>query len=394
MNLASSIHQHSRLGLLLTVILLIGCPFVGVADTAALFIGNNEYKHVVPLLNPINDVRGISKKFKSAGISHEVLVNASRSDMEDALDNLRLTAANAAVVMVYFAGHGIEVDGKNYLIPTGAELASESRLPDETISLDAVLKRLGECGTSSRFLVLDCCRNNPFASEKWLKGYTGGLAPIEKSALPPDTVVIYSGAPGEAVPDGTGENSPFAAGVIANCVPGKSALNIFTTVAGSIKDGQKPWMRFNGELASLAPLVVTPLLGKPLPMGEVNLSLMLRIFETSGREIEEHFQQDKMQNSPAHMRWHVGKMRQRVVDIAKVYLPAGYYGPAGVEAYLNAEIALMLKAQTEETVRNRALEVEGLAINTFEGNMVELIVKRALGKEAGAAWMQEHDFDY
>lgn len=360
------------------------------ADTVALMIGNNDYEHISRLRNPVNDTNSIAQKFKKAGVAHEVVTNATREEMEDALDRLRLASAGASVVMFYFAGHGIEVDGKNYLLPTGARIDSASKLETEAISLDRLLSRLGKCGTSSRVLVLDCCRDNPFARENWLAGYKGGLARIEVSALPPDTLVVYSGAPGKTVPDGAGDNSPFAKGVIENLSTGKSALNIFSSVATSIKSGQKPWMKFDGELAKLAPLVVTPLLGPPLEGGQVNLSLMLRIFEASGKEIEAHFQKDGMQNSPEHQRWLVARMKQRLTDVSKIYLPEGYYGPRGLATYLDAEINLLLRQQTAQTAKERNLEIQVLAIEAFEGEMVKLIVKRALGEDKAAAWMEQN----
>ena len=364
------------------------------ADTVALLVGNNDYKHIRQLRNPINDVAGIGKKFKAAGVVHEVVTDATRGDMEDALDRLRLASTKASVVMLYFAGHGIELNGKNYLLPTGARLTSSSQLATEAISLDQILKRLGQCGMSSRFLVLDCCRDNPFVGEKWLGGYTGGLAPVEKSDLPSDTVVIYSGAPGKTVPDGVGDNSPFASEVITQLQSGKSAFNVFFSVASSIKSGQKPWLEFNGEFEQLGPLLIHPLLGKPLPTGEVNLSLLLRLFESSGQEIEDHFQKDGMQNSLSHQRFYVARKTQLLRDLANIYMPDGYYGPKGMEAYLSAEVAVFVNQQEPDVARTRLLEMQALAMQTFEGEMVGMIVKRSLSEDKAAAWLEDNGFDY
>lgn len=359
-------------------------------DTVALMIGNNAYQYAGPLRNPVNDVSGIARKFKEEGVAHEVVADASRGEIVAALNRLRTASVGASVVMFYFAGHGFEAGGQNYLVPIDARKGSS--LIEDTISVGEILETLGECGTSTRFLVLDCCRNDPFA------GVAGGLAEIEVSTLPPGVAIIYSGAPGKTVPDGRGDNSPFAAQVINNLVPGHSALHIFTSVAKSMEGAQKPWMQYDGALENMVPLCARPLLAGPLATGDVNLSLLLRIIENYGEATEREYEQRRLAQDPD---WTgpspalAKRARQRVLDIAKIYVPNDYYGPNGVAAYLDAEIALAVDGMTLGRGSRDELVSYCLALQTFEGVMVKGILTRALGSEESAVdWLGEHGLEY
>ncbi len=358
-------------------------------NTVALLIGNNSYQHAGALQNPQNDVRGIARKFNAEGVACDVVTDATKGEIEAALDRLRAASASASVVMIYFAGHGIEIGGENYIVPIEASAQSRSRLIEGTISVGEVLERLGEYGTSTRLLVLDCCRNDPF------EGISGGLAEIKESSLPSNTMVVYSGAPGETVPDGSGENSPFAGHVIQNLVPGRSALNIFLSVAESIKGGQKPWMKYDGEMANLGSLITFPLLGKPLSTGEVNLSLLLRIIESRYQATMREYEQRRAANDPNWTRPSqsiADRGRQTVLDIARTYLPAGYFGPSGVESYIDTEIALAAGGIAPGDPH--FLEAYCLAAGAIEGTLVNDILERSLGKAAAASWLEEHELEY
>ena len=380
----------TRLPILLLVCLL---RISAQADTVALLIGNNAYEHAAQLENPINDVDGIGRVLKKGGLASEVVTDASKEDMEDALDRLRVAAGKATVVMFYFAGHGIEVDGKNYLVPTGATLASSDSVLKETLSLDQVLARIGKCGTSSRIVVLDCCRDNPFADEKWLGSYKGGLARIDPATLPPDTAIVYSGAPGKSVPDGEGANSPFAAKVIENLVPGKSPLSIFTTVASTIEGGQKPWIKFDGEGQMFARLVLSPLMGQKLPEG-VNLRLLTNYISTYNKE-------DPPENrgfSRSVLYQGISAQIKLIQSIAEAYFPADYFGSLGVSTYLRREMDLVANARNAELKARGESVPEFLATESAEAKsseltdiwweMARLVASRSLEGKALAAWLQ------
>jgi uncharacterized caspase-like protein len=174
----------------------------------ALVIANGAYASANPLTNPANDARLVSNALRQAGFhSVEVKPDLGAAAFRAALRDFRAKAAGADVALVYYAGHGIEANGKNWLIPTDAVLASDLDLTDEAIDLDRVLADVS--GAKLRIVVLDACRDNPFG-RSWRRGtraVTRGLGGVDAD----DVLVIYAAAPGQVASDGPGlPNSPFA----------------------------------------------------------------------------------------------------------------------------------------------------------------------------------------
>lgn len=176
---------------------------------AALVIANATYANAQRLANPANDARAVADALRRAGFQSVDL----KSDMpiaafRAALRDFRAKADGAQVALVYYAGHGIEANGKNWLLPVDATLNSDRDLQDEAIDLDRVLADVS--GAQVRVVVLDSCRNNPFG-RTWrsaTRAVTRGLGAIDVD----DVLVIYAAAPGQTASDGQGaSNSPFAA---------------------------------------------------------------------------------------------------------------------------------------------------------------------------------------
>ena len=131
----------------------------------ALIIGNSAYKNVTPLPNPAKDAAAVAAMFKKAGF--EVVdskLDLGNTAMRRTIREFTGIARNADIAVVYYAGHGIEFDGVNYLIPVDAELASDVDVDDETISLDRVMRMLDPV-KRLRLVILDACRENPFAKK-------------------------------------------------------------------------------------------------------------------------------------------------------------------------------------------------------------------------------------
>jgi len=173
----------------------------------ALVIANGAYVHTGSLKNPTSDAEIVRQSLRRAGFE---LVEASNNlgvaPFRDALRKFSGEAAGAEVALVYYAGHGIEAAGRNWLIPTDAVLQRDADLDYEAIDIDLVLKATD--GAKIRVVVLDACRNNPFG-HNWRQGSRAvaqGLAPVDVD----DVLVIYSAAPGQTASDGSGANSPFA----------------------------------------------------------------------------------------------------------------------------------------------------------------------------------------
>ncbi|WP_332816563.1 caspase family protein [Sphingopyxis sp.] len=190
----------------LTALLLLA-PTGAEARKVALVIGNSDYANTSRLANPVNDIKIIAASARAAGFDDvTIAADLAVNDFQKAMRDFRAKADGAEVAMVYYAGHGIEAQGKNWLIPTDAQLKSDLDLPYEAINLDRLMESVS--GAQIRMVVLDSCRNNPFG-RSWRSGTRAvltGLAGVEAD----DVLVIFAAAPGQTAADGTSGNSPFA----------------------------------------------------------------------------------------------------------------------------------------------------------------------------------------
>lgn len=177
----------------------------------ALVLGNSAYRNVAPLANPINDSAKIASTLKDAGFD----VVDSRRDLpaaetRRALRDFADRARDADIAVVYYAGHGIEVDGANYLIPVDARLERDTDIYDEGLSLDRILIAI-EPAKKLRLVILDACRDNPFARTMKRtvasRAIGQGLAKVEPTS--PNVLIAYSAKAGSTAADGDGKNSPF-----------------------------------------------------------------------------------------------------------------------------------------------------------------------------------------
>ena len=177
----------------------------------ALVIGNSSYRSVAALPNPSKDVGLVGDAMRRAGIDVTVAHDLDRAGMVQALKAFAEKADAADWAMIYYAGHGIEVAGTNYLIPIDAQLRNDRDVSDETITLQRLLSAT-EGARKLRLVVLDACRNNPFASQMKMaansRAVSRGLARIEPEN---GTLVVYAAKEGTTADDGNGSNSPFAA---------------------------------------------------------------------------------------------------------------------------------------------------------------------------------------
>ena len=145
-------------------------PFQVFAESRhALVIGNNDYQNARKLVNPINDASVIASSLKSAGFTVAITTDANLKDMKGAVREFIQSLPEKGIALVFFAGHGVEVKGQNYLIPVDATMAEEYEVPDETVSMNSILRGLEQAKTSLNILVLDCCRDDPY-SRSWRGG--------------------------------------------------------------------------------------------------------------------------------------------------------------------------------------------------------------------------------
>lgn len=196
--------------LLLTGWCMIGSPALA-EKRVALIIGNSGYEKVARLPNPANDAALIADTFKSAGFdSVELRRDLKVVEMRRALRDFIDKARDADVAVIYYAGHGIEVDGTNYLVPVDAVLERDTDIYDEALSLDRVMVSV-EPARQLRLVILDACRDNPFtrSMKRTLasRAVGRGLAKIETTS--PNTLIAFASKAGSTASDGNGSNSPF-----------------------------------------------------------------------------------------------------------------------------------------------------------------------------------------
>jgi hypothetical protein len=189
-------------------------PSATAAARCALVIGNGAYTGMPSLKNPANDAADMAAALKGLGFSVTLLVDANRKAINQAIVAFRESLARdqGSEGLFYFAGHGIQSKGVNYLIPSGAEIRSEADLEDEAVSFQRLLASLDEARNRVNLVVFDACRDNPLPATS--RSLSRGLAVV--SSAPPETVVLFSTGAGQTAADGEGRNSPFAAALLAH----------------------------------------------------------------------------------------------------------------------------------------------------------------------------------
>jgi hypothetical protein len=183
----------------------------GPEQRVALVIGNSNYRNVVQLPNPANDARAVSQLLNSAGFEVIQATDLGHDEMIDVLRNFSAKIAEKGpntVALVWYGGHGVQVAGDNYLIPVDANVTSEADLPTNGIRLVDVMATLQAVPSRMRIVMVDACRNNPFAA---LSEKTRGLAIVD---APNGSIVGYSTAPGTQALDGQGNDSPYTNAVL------------------------------------------------------------------------------------------------------------------------------------------------------------------------------------
>jgi Caspase domain/PAN domain len=209
------------------------------ADTrVALVIGNASYANTTALPNTRNDARAVAEKLTSIGFDVSLYEDLDGQSFRVALGDFSEKALNSDLAVVYYAGHGIEMQGQNYLIPVDAKMRSESTAQYEAVPLEQVLSAVREAGVLG-MVMLDACRNNPFAATMTRKSGTRsvsrGLAPISvegESGL----VVSFAAEAGQTAADGDAEHSPYAAALLQVLdQPGLEVGRMFRSVRAKVK---------------------------------------------------------------------------------------------------------------------------------------------------------------
>jgi len=210
----------------------------------ALVVGNSAYTRITPLTNPKNDALLMSKALKESGFEVITAIDVDVRHMGRAIRKfgkaLRAGGDNA-VGLFYYAGHGIQSKGVNYLVPLNAEIEAEADLDLETISSSDILAQMEDAGNSLNLIILDACRNNPFKGKVRAAGR--GLARIKAAS---GSLVAFAAGPGQVASDGKGINSPYTLALAKQMkIPGQTIERTFKNVRISVEKQtgkqQTPW---------------------------------------------------------------------------------------------------------------------------------------------------------
>ncbi|MFM2065667.1 MAG: hypothetical protein RLZZ584_576 [Pseudomonadota bacterium] len=207
----------------------------------ALVVGNSAYKGS-PLKNPVNDARAMRTKLKSLGFEVAYFENLQTRQVGSALREFRNLIRPGSVALFFYAGHGLQVRGENYLPTVDAELASEEDVPNQSLNLAAVLNLMEDSKASVNLVLLDACRNNPYARS--FRSESRGLARVQ---APGGTLIHYATRPGSVAEDGGGSHGTYTEALLAQIdekgVPIETALKRVTIrVREATRGKQEPWM--------------------------------------------------------------------------------------------------------------------------------------------------------
>ncbi|MHC1702028.1 MAG: caspase domain-containing protein [Humidesulfovibrio sp.] len=258
------------LATLACLVLLLAAPALAAPQPerrVALVIGNGAYRQG-PLKNPANDARDMAAALKSVGFEVILRENAGLRQMNEAIDQFWGSLKKGGVGLFFFAGHGLQVSGENYLVPVDAKIALEKDVQYECVNAGKVLGRMEDAGNGLNIVILDACRNNPFARS--FRSDSRGLAKMD---APSGSLVAFATAPGDIAADGEGKNGLYTSHLLRHLrSPGLTIENVLKqtrigVAADSAKMGkrQTPWessslmgdfyFRAGQQTAALVPLL-------------------------------------------------------------------------------------------------------------------------------------------
>jgi uncharacterized caspase-like protein len=231
-------------GLLLASLLTAGSA--ATEKRVALVIGNAGYEHISRLENPVNDAKLMAETLRSLGftlVGGGPRLDLDRAAFDQAVQEFGRSLSGADVGLFYFAGHGVQVRGANYLVPVGANPVREADVDFQMLDTSLVLRQMEGSGTRLNLVILDACRNNPFGG-RGLRSTASGLATMQ---APEGTLISFATQPGNIALDGNNANSPFTR-ALADTIrkPGLGLFDAFNAVGLEVKRAtggtQQPWV--------------------------------------------------------------------------------------------------------------------------------------------------------
>ena len=238
----------------------------------ALVIGNSTYP-TAPLANPVNDATDMAALLEKIGFEVILKRDAGKREMDQAVKKFyRRLQSSKGIALFYYAGHGLQMRGQNYLVPVDAEIESEGDVEYNSVNAGWVLSKMEDAANPVNIVILDACRNNPFS-----RGFRSGERGLAQMPSPTGSIIAYATAPGDVASDGEGRNGLYTKNLLKHLpTPGLSIQDLFTQVGADVysESGKKqtPWMSSSlmGKI-SLAKATLTTDSKQPQPVASVPL---------------------------------------------------------------------------------------------------------------------------
>jgi hypothetical protein len=263
--------RHTLLKLTISASMLLGAGSAFAENRLALVIGQSAYRSVPALPNPANDAKAVTQMLTDSGFEVSTAADLSQSELRQQVSEFagKVAAKGAdTVALVFYAGHGLQIDGENYLVPVDVDPKREADIPIQAVRLNDILNTLTSVPSKMRILMLDACRNNPFPDINKTSG--GGLAIVDAKIGAPGTFLSFSTSPGAVAEDGSGANSPYTAALLGagkeSGIPIEETFKRVRLAVNKATDGrQTPWdsssltedFRFSGAAVAAPKLAET-----------------------------------------------------------------------------------------------------------------------------------------
>lgn len=323
----------------------------------ALVIGNANYEQS-PLANPVNDARAIADRLRGLNFVVQSGINLNRVQMLDAVREFRGRLSAEAIAMVFYAGHAVEYEGRNYLIGVdNGKLRTREDVHADGYELDNLLRQLQASGTQLNVVVLDACRDAPLPSAH--RGGSRGLVSVDTSAGA--TLVAFATSPGRTAADGDGQHSPYTSALLQHLDrPGLRLLDLFNDVAQTVTMAtnrqQVPWnssssvpnvvLNTKGGETNQLPIVTTPP-ARPVKLDNWAPANQRSINMTAGQEIVIRYGPSSVETVD-RLAARLGRLQMRVrleLDTNLAYSRSTFYfdpsQPAAMEVVRSAFVTLL-----------------------------------------------------
>src|SRR3954453_22075046 len=238
--------RHTLFTLMIPAAVLLGTHSAAAESRLALVVGQSAHRSGPALPKPANDARSVTQLLTDSGFEVSTAADLSQGQMREAVSDFagKVAAKGAdTVALVFYAGHGLQIDGENFLVPVDVDPKREADIPIQAVRLNDILNTLTSVPTKMRIVLLDSCRNNPFPE---LKSAGHGLAIVDAKVGSPGTFVSFSTSPGAEAEDGNGADSPYTTALLTAAKgPGISIEDTFKggrfSATKATEGRQTPW---------------------------------------------------------------------------------------------------------------------------------------------------------